>query len=110
MSQLISELSHHEGRGKIATLLGIDIDEFEVDEDNATIIKHRPFETVILSNTTAENNSTNTKGTVERKLVKCFLHFTVYISHIQDTSIRKCLPGKFQLQLHIFLKYFYQNI
>jgi hypothetical protein len=33
MSQLISELVHHDGRGKITTLLGIDIDEFVTDED-----------------------------------------------------------------------------
>jgi hypothetical protein len=44
MSQLISELVQHDGRGKITTLLGIDIDEFGTDG--------------------------NAKGTAERKFTK----------------------------------------
>lgn len=55
MSQLIAELVHHVGRGKITTLLGIDIDEFSTDKD--------------------------TKRRTERKFTKCFLHFTLYVSH-----------------------------
>jgi hypothetical protein len=55
MSQLISELVQHDGRGKITKLLGIDIDEFDTDE--------------------------NTKGLAERKLTKLFLYFTLHVSH-----------------------------
>jgi hypothetical protein len=44
MSQLILELAQHDGRGKIAALLGIDIDEFGANRD--------------------------TKGTAERKFTK----------------------------------------
>jgi hypothetical protein len=55
MSQLISELVRHDGRGKITTLLGIDIDEFGTDED--------------------------TKGRAERKFTKFFLYLTLHVSY-----------------------------
>lgn len=79
MSQLISELIHHDGRGKITTLLGIDIDEFDTNQDNAAI-KHNDSKIIMLNNSITESNSTFTKGIAECKFIKCFLYITIYIN------------------------------
>ncbi|KDR12948.1 uncharacterized protein LOC110835804 [Zootermopsis nevadensis] len=75
MSQLISELAHHDGRGKIIALLGINIEEFDTNEDNATVMKRNDSKIIMLNNSVIENNSTITKGMAESNyfLVICFL-------------------------------------
>lgn len=73
MSQLISELTHHDGRGKITTLLGIDIDEFDTTLDNDAVIKHNISKIIMLNNMIFESNSTVTKGIAECKFINRFL-------------------------------------
>lgn len=80
MSQLISELAHHDGRGKIIALLGINIEEFDTNEDNATVMKRNDSKIIMLNNSEIENNSTITKGMAKCKFMKRFMYVTMYIS------------------------------
>jgi hypothetical protein len=68
MSQLISELVHHVGRGKITTLLGIDVDEFTTDKD--------------------------TERRTERKFKICYLYFILHHSRLNVSMFQKIFPKK----------------
>jgi hypothetical protein len=88
LSQLISELIRHDGRGKISALLGIDIDEFNINEDNATVIKLN--DNNILNNSIIESNSTTTKGMQSRKFRKCPISLCMAVKIAYIHVIRKC--------------------